>query len=89
MNRWFVFGCAILAVLGIVLVGGNSQTAVSEDVAPAAKAAPDGDAVSFKRSTEARKRTVASLVGVMDQSVHVGRYRQFNGVEEPHPANGP
>ena len=58
MNRLFVVGFAILAVLGIVLVCGNSQTAVSENVAPAVKDAPDADAASFKRSVEASMRTV-------------------------------
>ncbi|MCH2129056.1 MAG: hypothetical protein MK179_07915 [Pirellulaceae bacterium] len=67
MNRFLVVDFVILAALGIVLLQGNSQTAVAEDTVPTANAASetgtpvtqlDADSLSFKRSTEASVRTV-------------------------------
>ena len=67
MNRFLVVDFVILAALGIVLLQGNSQTAVAEDTVPTANAASEtgtpvtqlnADSLSFKRSTEASERTV-------------------------------
>jgi hypothetical protein len=67
MNRLFIFDFAILAALGTVLLQGNSHTAVAEDTAPTTNVAPetgapatqrDVDSLSFKRSAEARVRSV-------------------------------
>ena len=67
MSRLFVSSIVICTVLAIVLTFDNAQRTMAEDTAPVTNAAPetgtpvtylDAETVSFKRSAEARVRTI-------------------------------